>query len=207
MGEPPRPSPGPGSNPDDRRGSEIERELRIVEEPTPGKAVTPEERAHRQQARQRLKAELEDLYEHAGYDTIEAVHVQDDPAAAYDPERNITGVREIRQVRSARRTLRSNGMSFVIGLVIGAIGLGATALVGAQTDFGERRSVLIFAGVAFAGLLCGLWAYRCYRRWLHQKTYLYRLLQSLGEDVSAWHSSGRLRHVPMASDEKGARKG
>jgi len=146
--------------------------------------------ADRRRIRDHLKRELADLDQHAAFDTIQAgmadpLLPDDDPEAAYQ---------NVRDIRSAKKAIASSGGQFVIGLVIGLFGLGLAVYAAAQASMDSTNSLLMLAAAAIIAPVSTWWAHRKYKQWLHRKTYLYRLLESLGEDVSDLrpHRRGRL---------------
>lgn len=134
----------------------------------------------RRQIREHLKRELADLHEHAAFDSIQA-GTADPLLADEDPE---AGYQNVRDIRSAKKAIASSGGQFVIGLIIGLFGLGMAVYAAAQASMDSTGSLIMLAAAAIIAPVSAWWAHRKYRQWLQHKTYLYRLLESLGEDVS-----------------------
>jgi len=95
-----------------------------------------------------------------------------------DPEAGQGAVAE--KVRQLRQAASTPGGKLVTAVPIGLVGisLGITSLVFLETW------VLVVAGIFTPLSLWLVWTR--YQQWLGHKRYAYRLLESLGEDVSDW---------------------
>ena len=93
-----------------------------------------------------------------------------------DPEAGRMGVaRRVRQVRKAAAT-PGGRMVTAVPLTLTGITLAIFALTRQTTPF--------VAAAAIVTPIALVWQYLCFQRWLGAKRYAYRLLESLGEDVS-----------------------
>jgi hypothetical protein len=111
--------------------------------------------------------------------------------AVYDPEAGRTNVavkiQAVRRVVSSATATPFGRMVLTIPVVMVGIVLTITALVH------QQLWVCIAAGVVTP---LGLWMlYARYQAWLGHKRYMYRLLETLGEDVSDFDASSTYRRV------------
>ncbi|MEL7472176.1 MAG: hypothetical protein AAGK04_02580 [Planctomycetota bacterium] len=145
-----------------------------------------------QHMRTRLKEGLADLHEHAGFDVLQggvgsSTHEDHDPEAEY---------MNVRDIRSAKQAVMSTGGQFVLGLVVGLAGIGLAIYAVAQVSGNSTESLIMLGIAVVIAPISTWWAHKKYKQWLQRKTYLYRLLESLGEDVSDLHPRGGKRDLP-----------
>lgn len=182
----PPPSPPPRNStkaPPLSRAPRVEEDLRLADGPT--------ERS-RDAATRNNDVDLNEVFDKPATPNERARLDLDDPEAG-----RVRAARELRIARKqATAALASPFGQLVVALVLLLVGVALAIMASIE----QTTPLLIAAGIAFP---ITLWlAHRRYQRWLGHRRYMYRLLETLGEDVSEFDPLKSTRAVKVRTIKK-----
>jgi hypothetical protein len=172
--------PGPGER--DRRWREDLGDTPSLEESRAGGAMSSEELG---------RVEVEDIFDRSEQQSTAS-------AAPYDPEAGRTNVAV--KIQAASQVVRS-AASTPFGKLVLAIPVGLAAItltILAIVD--QTLWICIAAGIVVP--IAGWLLYARYQAWLGHKRYMYRLLETLGEDVSDFDSGQTFRRIGKSMNRR-----
>lgn len=136
--------------------------------------------------------------------------VEDNPAARYDPEAGRTNVAvkftaATEVVTQAVRGLVTGALFTPFGKLLLSItvALAGIALIIAAATWQEQWMIIAAAAVTPVALVLVYWRYQT---WLGHKRYIYRLLETLGEDVSGFSPDQAYRRTRVKTTKRPGRR-